>query len=206
MCFQYYGPCNIFVYKSPMKFQTLLCITCLLSVPTLILGSLDPDLDYIYQHRETTDPIIIDGILSEEIWSRLPVTGGFWMSYPVDDRRVEADLQTEVRITFDKQFLYIGAECYGTDDYVIKTLKRDAEFWDGDGFGVVIDPVNEKTNGFTFGVSPAGVQTEYLVTGQTGRRTDFEHGRSRRGVNMAWVIWACSAGIPPLQKPTGTLL
>ena len=54
------------------------------------------------------------------------------MSYPVDDRRVEVDLRTEVRLTFDKQFLYIAAVCYGTDDYVIKTLKRDAEFWDGD--------------------------------------------------------------------------
>jgi len=175
-----------------MKFQPLLCITCLLSFPTLMLGSLDPDLEYIYQHKETTDPLTIDGILSEEIWSSLPVASGFWMSYPVDDRRVEEDLRSEVRITFDKQFLYIGAECYGTDDYVIKTLKRDAEFWDGDGFGVVIDPVNEKTNGFTFGVSPAGVQTEYLVTGQTGRRTDPEPGRSRRGVNMAWDNkWFC---------------
>ena len=110
-----------------MKFHPLPCLICLLCFPATVLGY--PDLDYIYEHQETTDPITIDGILSEEIWSRLPVAGGFWMSYPVDDRRVEVDLRTEVRVTFDKQFLYIGAECYGTDDYVIKTLKRDAEFW-----------------------------------------------------------------------------
>ena len=175
-----------------MKFQTLLSLTCLIYFPATVLGFIDPGIDYIYRHMETTDPITVDGILSEDIWSKLPLADGFWMSYPVDDRRVEMDLRTEVRITFDKQFLYIGAVCYGTEDYVIKTLKRDTEFWEGDGFGVVIDPVNEKTNGFTFGVSPAGVQTEYLVTGQTGRRTDPEPGLSRRGINLAWDNkWFC---------------
>lgn len=57
---------------------------------------------------------------------RWPVADGFWISYPVDDRRVENEMLTEVRVTFDKQYLYIGAVCYGTEDYVIKTLKRDA--------------------------------------------------------------------------------
>jgi hypothetical protein len=95
------------------------------------------------------------------------------MSYPVDDRRVESDPRTEVRAAKDGQFFYIGTICYGPEEYVIKTLKRDAEFWDGDGFGVVLDPVNEKTNGFTFGISPAGVQTEYLVTGDASRRDNL---------------------------------
>ena len=111
---------------------------------------------HFYQLVETTEIITVDGLLSEEIWNMLPVADGFWMSYPVDNRSVEEELRTEVKVTFDKQFLYIGAECHGPDHYVIKTLKRDAEFRDGDGFGVVIDPVNEKTNGFTFGVNPAG--------------------------------------------------
>ena len=135
----------------------------------------------------TDEPLKVDGVLSEEVWESLPVAEGFWMSYPVDDRKVEDRLQTEVRVVSNEQYLYIGAICYGPQDYVIKTLKRDAEFWDSDAFGVVIDPVNERTNGFTFGVSPAGVQTEYLVTGQTGRREDLEPGRLRKGVNLAWV-------------------
>jgi hypothetical protein len=139
-----------------------------------------------YQIIQSDSPIKIDGVLNEAIWSEVPVANGFWMSFPVDDRKVEDALQTEVRMATDGQNIYIGAICYGPEEYVIKTLKRDAEFWDGDAFGVVIDPVNEKTNGFTFGVSPAGVQTEYLVTGQTGRREDLQPGRLRRGVNLAW--------------------
>ncbi|TFH20343.1 MAG: hypothetical protein E4H10_16770, partial [Bacteroidia bacterium] len=139
-----------------------------------------------YQIIQTDSPIKIDGVLDEPIWSEVPVANGFWMSYPVDDRKVEDRLQTELRMTSDEQYIYIGAICYGPEEYVIRTLKRDAEFWDEDGFGVVIDPVNEKTNGFTFGVSPAGDQTEYLVTGQTGRREDLQPGRLRKGVNLAW--------------------
>jgi hypothetical protein len=111
---------------------------------------------------------------------------------------VEPFQRTEVRITSDEQLLYISAVCYGPDNYVIKTLKRDAEFEDGDGFGVVMDPVNEKTNGFTFGVTPAGVQTEFLVTGQTGRREDLEPGRLPRGINMAWDNkWFCEVTSHP---------
>jgi hypothetical protein len=144
------------------------------------------DSEYTCPVQLTSELISVDGMLSEEIWSEIPVQGNFWMSYPVDDRQVDADRQTEVRILSDDQYLYIGVVCYGPQNYVIKTLKRDREFWEGDGFGVVLDPVNEKTNGFAFGVNPAGVQTEYLVTGQLGRREDQEPGRELRGVNVAW--------------------
>lgn len=177
--------------QSFVRILILLSITCVFCFPIEISGFEDPGRNHVYSPERTSDPVTIDGILSEEIWNTLPVADGFWMSYPVDDRAVMENLRTLVRITYDDQFLYIGAVCYGADDYVIKTLKRDAEFWEGDGFGVVLDPVNEKTNGFTFGISPAGVQTEYLVTGQTGRRSSDNSDR-RRGINMAWDDkWFC---------------
>lgn len=155
-------------------------------VPGKIWGSAPESDDYTYELQWTAEAIQVDGVLSESVWNQVPVATDFWMSYPVDDKRANSEIQTEVRLTADNQFLYIGVICYGPEEYVIKTLKRDTEFSDGDGFGVVIDPVNEKTNGFTFGVNPAGVQTEYLVTGQAGRRQDPEPGRELRGINMAW--------------------
>lgn len=139
-----------------------------------------------YYIVQTTGEIRIDGRLTEPVWQEARVAEHFWMSFPVDDRRVEDPLRTEVRLVSDRENLYIAAICYGSPDYVIKTLKRDKEFEEGDGFGVVIDPVNERTNGFTFAVNPAGVQTEYLITGQTGRRQALEPGRLPQGVNIAW--------------------
>jgi len=144
------------------------------------------DQEYTYPIMQTGEEIVVDGQLKEKVWQESPVAENFWKSYPVDDRRVEEDARTEVRMVADQHYLYIAAVCYGPSDYVIKTLKRDTDFELGDGFGVVIDPVNERTNGFTFGVNPAGVQTEYLITGQTGRRQVLEPGRTPEGINLAW--------------------
>lgn len=172
------------IWHSVYGMFTLIALIQIVFVSVLHANTYEDD--YIYSVQQTSESITLDGELSEEIWGRVPVADGFWMSYPVDDRRVEAGLHTEVMVTSDQDFLYIGAICFSPEHYVVKTLKRDAEFWEGDGFGVVIDPVNEKTNGFTFGVNPAGVQTEYLVTGQTGRREDPQPGRTPRGINLAW--------------------
>ena len=136
--------------------------------------------------KYSTERTSVDGDLSDPAWEEAEVATDFWMSYPVDDRRADKGIQTEVRLTYDDQYLYLGVICYGGNNYIIQTLKRDTDFQKGDGFGVVIDPVNERTNGFTFGINPAGVQTELLITGQTGRREKLEPGRTPRGVNIAW--------------------
>ena len=51
------------------------------------------------------------------------------MSFPVDGRRADASIQTEVRMAYDDNFIYVGVVCHGDDDYVIQTLKRDTDFW-----------------------------------------------------------------------------
>lgn len=127
--------------------------------------------DYQLHTRPATDPIVLDGELNEESWKNAAVASDFWMNYPQDD--VKATRQTEVKVTYDDKFLYIGAVCYDTSDYVVQTLKRDSRFFDSDGFAVVIDPVNEKTNGFFFGVSPMNVQSEDLINSSAFSNMNF---------------------------------
>lgn len=154
------------------------------------------DLKY-FMHR-ATDQITVDGKLSEESWMDASVVNDFWLSFPVDDKKVNAEMQTKVRLTYDEQFLYIGAECFGDDNYIIQTLKRDNKDQNEDAFGIVIDPVNERTNGFTFVVNPLGVQKEMLITGQTGRREILEAGHFPKGVNLAWDNkWFCEVASYP---------
>ena len=142
---------------------------------------------YQFNIQKTTEKIMIDGNLSEEVWKTAEVATDFWMSFPTDDRRVEPESQTEVRVTYDDNFIYVGAICFDDADHVIPSRKRDAvEFWRGDAFAVLFDPINEQTAGFSFGVNPAGVQTESLISGQTGRRGDNRPGRPPTGVNNAW--------------------
>ncbi len=122
----------------------------------------DPRDQYQLQIRRTISPIELDGTLSEEAWAEADVATDFWVKFPRDD--IRADRKTEVRATYDDRNLYISAVCYDTSFYVVQTLKRDTRFFEGDGFGVVLDPVNRRSNGFLFGVSPMNVQVEDLLS------------------------------------------
>ncbi|MEL6124491.1 MAG: DUF5916 domain-containing protein, partial [Bacteroidota bacterium] len=143
--------------------------------------------EYQVQIQRSTSPIVVDGVLEEEHWKIADQAHDFWMSAPIDGRHVDQDLQTEVMLTYDDNYLYVAAICHGASPYIMPSLKRDAGvFWRGDVFAIVIDPVNEQTNAFTFGVNTAGVQFEALVSGQTGRRGSG----GTSGINVAWDnIW-----------------
>ncbi len=175
-----YGfPIN-FVFRNP----PLVFLLLLFSLVDVLGQSSAPQnqSDYLLDVRPTTSEIIIDGDLKEEVWKNAALADNFWVSYPVDHQQVPDELQTEVRMTYDDQYMYFGITCYGDNDYVIQTLKRDKDIARGDGFGLVIDPVNAKTNGFAFGVNAAGAQTEVLLSGLTGNRNN----RGPSSVNSAW--------------------
>ena len=76
-----------------------------------------------------------------------------------------APQQTEVRCAYNDQFLYVGFRCFdSTANHVTASLKRDVGYWDSDAVAMVLDPINVANNGFFFGVSSAGVQTEALLS------------------------------------------
>ena len=143
-------------------------------------GGNDSQQEYQLQISKTSQKIIIDGKLDEPVWKTANKASDFWVSYPVDDKK--ATLKTEVQLTYDENFIYITALLQDPNETIIQTLKRDVDFWSGDGFTVVLDPVNQKTNGFMFGVNPYGVQMEGLVSGNTGTRGS----RGGRGMNDRW--------------------
>jgi hypothetical protein len=113
----------------------------------------------------------IDGQLDESSWQQAEVIKNFWQKWPVDTGR--ARRQTEVRATYDEHFLYVGIISYDTNYYVIQTLKRDVDPGGSDGVGVVLDPLNAKTNGFFFAVNPYNVQAEDLLTASGGGEINF---------------------------------
>lgn len=131
---------------------------------------------------------MVDGKLDEPDWQLAEKAKNFWMCYPVDNKQVAPEIQTEVQLTYDENFIYVGAICFGPNDYIIPTLKRDSrDFWDGDAFAVLFDPVNEATNGFNFAVNPAGVQVEMLISGRTGTRSSrLSSSGGSSGINTAW--------------------
>ncbi|MEO0340318.1 MAG: DUF5916 domain-containing protein [Bacteroidota bacterium] len=120
----------------------------------------------------TNLPVQVDGRLEEEVWNLADVAGGFTQYFPFDTSLAES--QTEVRLAYDDQFLYVSAKMYNKNpersDYVTPSLRRDYRGEANDGITLVIDPFQDNTNAFQFGVNPFGVQREGLIAnGGSGR-------------------------------------
>ncbi|MBK7606700.1 MAG: carbohydrate binding family 9 domain-containing protein [Saprospiraceae bacterium] len=125
-----------------------------------------PEAHELYVLKSST-PLIIDGALDEPIWSQAQPVGDFWEKFPSD--KVRATLNTTVQAAYDDKFLYFAITSYdSTDRYIAKSLKRDASVRDQDGIVVILDPINNKSNGFGFSVTPYNVQSEYQFSANTG--------------------------------------
>lgn len=127
--------------------------------------------------KKSTETIIVDGILSEKVWSECDVANDFWQNFPFDTSLAKS--KTEVMLSYDDKDLHIAAICYDSlpGPYVITSLKRDFSYPVSDAFVVTLDPFCDKTNGFSFGVNPYGVQREGLVSfgGGMGVTTNWDN-------------------------------
>ena len=118
------------------------------------------------------EPIQLDGILDEAIWTDSEGwNGNFRQYFPSDTSK--SPINTRVKIAFDAENLYIAAvmENNGPRNYVSTSLRRDFRGEQNDAIVFVLDTFNDKTNAFQFGVNPYGVQREGLVS-NGGTRTE----------------------------------
>ena len=130
-----------------------------------------PPNNYELSIEKAVDKIVLDGILDEKSWQNADKADGFWQKWPDDEN--PAPQATEAWATYDDQFLYFAIVAYSSKDYIIQTLKRDVQPASSDGVAVMLDPVNRKTNGFFFNVSPLGVQSEALIDPDIDEFEDF---------------------------------
>lgn len=117
-----------------------------------------------YHIKKAKGEIVLDGIIDEEDWKRAQVADNWFLNFPVDTAK--ADFQTEARVTFNDEFLYVSFICEDDESPdLINSLRRDFDYPLNDNVGFVIGPYNDFLNGFFFVVTPAGVQMEGIVTG-----------------------------------------
>ena len=119
--------------------------------------------------RQRLGDLRVDGRLDEEAWLRTPMVSGFVQGEPIEG--APAEEQTEVRVLFDDQALYVGVILYEADPGRIgdQLVRRDAE-GQYDYFEISIDPNNDRRTGYLFRVSAAGVQRDVYLYDDT--RTD----------------------------------
>jgi hypothetical protein len=115
--------------------------------------------------QPTKGPIKLDGILDEPAWNTVQAVSQFNKKFPNDIGAPKK--QTEVKYLFDDKNLYFAFKVYDSGTAIIRSLKRDIGHDGNDGVAVVLDPLNQKTNGFYFVVSALNVQSEDQLTGSS---------------------------------------
>lgn len=141
---------------------------------TKIYGQVNSD-QYQLVIKKTQEVITLDGELNEETWVNADVADNFITTFPVDSTK--ATSQTEMRLSYDENFIYIAGVCYVNSDkkHLIESLRRDFNWSINDNLSVYIDPFNDYTNGFTFGITPLGVVREGLVTNGRNVSSDWDN-------------------------------
>ncbi len=139
----------------------------------VLLPSLLYAQDDSYRIKRASGAINIDGKLDESDWESAQVATNFHQYFPTDS--VIGDSQVEIRLTYDDQFLYIGAKMLNLSPdqkYAVPSLRRDYR-GNFDGITFVLDPFQDNTNAFNFGINPYGVQREGLIANGGGRGNDL---------------------------------
>ena len=112
-----------------------------------------------------TSTIRIDGNLDETDWQTASPVSGFTQEEP--EQGAPPSFDTEVRVLYDNENLYISAVCYdaeGSEGIRVQDLRRDFDFFENDVFGVSLDPFSDGRNAIIFQVNPYGVLRDLQVT------------------------------------------
>ncbi len=108
----------------------------------------------------TTEKPRIDGLLSEDFWSKAPKISDFFQYEPYNGQK--ASQKTIVKFAYGKNAIYIAAICKTTKKIYDILSKRD-DFGQSDYFGFYLDPYNTGISGYGFFVTAAGVQIDVKV-------------------------------------------
>ena len=140
-----------------------LLLTCLLACGVNALAQNLTESAF-YNVNQSSSEIVLDGRLDEAAWQDAPQGGDFTQNFPADN--TPALSATEFKITYDNHFIYVGIVCYQQSNGkpIAQSLRRDFSWMQNDNVSLYFDPFNDKTNGFTFQVTPYNVQREGLVT------------------------------------------
>ena len=72
--------------------------------------------------------------------------------------------KTQVAMLHDQEAIYFGVKCFDNPDSLSRVLSlRDDYNPNLDFFGIFIDTYNDKQNGFYFGISSRGVQSDAKI-------------------------------------------
>jgi hypothetical protein len=138
----------------------------------------------------------LDGTLNDASWTDAATVSDFHQREPFE--RQPATEKTEVRILYDRRFLYFGVHCFDSEPrrVVATELRRDADYSVDDNFTILVSPNNDRRSGYTFTVNPLGTQFDSLVSDE-GRVEDPNwDGIWKSNARVTGDGWTATVAIP----------
>ena len=131
-------------------------------------GGYDHDSAPVVRAVKTGESLIVNGFLDEEVWLQAPPLSEFLQTLPFEGEPVTE--RTEVRIVYDEDAIYIGAELSDQNPVTTRLARRDAQLGDSDSFVILLDSYHDHETGYRFWTNPSGVKGDAVVRGNgTGR-------------------------------------
>jgi hypothetical protein len=123
-----------------------------------------PDARRTLMAVETTEPPVIDGLGRRGAVAG-GARGGFLQADPLERARHR---QTEVRVAFDNDYLYIAARCLDSDPagVIVNEIRKDFVPREQDAFEVLLDTFLDRRNGFVFSTNAAGARADTQIANE----------------------------------------
>ena len=118
-----------------------------------------------------SSPPQFDGVVDAE-WMEMEPASHFTQQLP--DEGQPASEETEVRIAFTQDTLYIGLICYDSQPQAVVSTqaRRDGVLDETDSFEMLFDTYDDDQNGYIFATTPAGIEYDaQIVHGGQSRVT-----------------------------------
>lgn len=120
---------------------------------------------YIAQRIENSPDI--DGDLDEEVWKDVPIAGNFVMLEPGDGNPIPSEYDTQVKIIYNDEAIFIGARMKTSDpEKTVKLFTQRDNIGIAEYFLIDINPYDDGENQTRFIVTAAGTQIDGKVIGE----------------------------------------
>lgn len=164
------------------KHKLILLITAMISMSSFAQEVQRKDVTVL----RIDHPLKVDGILDEAVYQQAESAKDFMQLMPYNGQ--PSFKETEVKIFYDDDALYIGAMLYDNPDSIASYITTRDNIGVSDYFDVFIDPNNEGLLAFEFIVTPANSQTDIkAIRGSDG---DYE--------DESWnAVWQSATKIQP---------
>lgn len=145
------------------KIVFILLVLLKIAIPKPIFSSSSSDSTFV-RAVKISEPIEIDGILNESVWTEGKAYDNFTQREPNNGESVSEN--TELKILYDDDNLYISFRCWdnNVNEIVANEMQRDKNLLNNDCIEIYLDTFHDKRSAFYFCTNPLGAQWDGIIT------------------------------------------